>query len=224
MITADVLTTVLLVVAVGAVMHSRHAAFGPLSLALLDILTVVVVVGSLAINRVWTPAVLGQGAEEFRRLGRGLFGAVVALGLGALAVDIPGARLWVFVVVPAIALVAFPLRYVLRRPLHRGRGEGRFMLSVLAAGNLETVEDLIHRTRRMAHLGWRVDAVCTLDGRGRVGPDVDGVPVVGSPTRSAAAATASSPSHPTSTGHLAVCKSSRGRLRAPAPRWSSRRA
>ncbi|SDM20412.1 exopolysaccharide biosynthesis polyprenyl glycosylphosphotransferase [Lentzea albidocapillata subsp. violacea] len=178
-ITADVLTVVLVVIAVGAVMSMRHTAFGPLSLALLDILTVVVVVGSLAINRVWTPAVLGQGAEEFRRLGRGLFGAVVALGLGALAVDIPGARLWIFVVVPAIALVAFPMRYLLRRPLHRGRGEGRFLLSVLAAGNLDTVEDLIHRTKRVAHLGWRVDAICTIDGRGRSGTDVDGVPVVG---------------------------------------------
>ncbi|MFD5830827.1 sugar transferase [Lentzea sp. NPDC060358] len=178
-ITADVLTVALVVIATGAVMSMRHTAFGPLSLALLDVLTVVVVVGSLAINRVWTPAVLGQGAEEFRRLGRGLFGAVVALGLGALAVDIPGARLWVFVVVPAIALVAFPMRYLLRRPLHRGRSEGRFLLSVLAAGNVDTVEDLIHRTRRVAHLGWRVDAICTIDGRGRAGTDVGGVPVVG---------------------------------------------
>ena len=59
--TADVTMTLLVVIAVGAVMHARHAAFGPLSLALLDILTVVVVVGSLAINRVWTPAVLGHG-------------------------------------------------------------------------------------------------------------------------------------------------------------------
>ncbi|TWP51075.1 sugar transferase [Lentzea tibetensis] len=178
-IASDVLSTLCVVLAVGALMNHRHASFAPFSIAVLDLVTIAVVLGALAMGRVWNPVVLGQGAEEFRRLGRGLFAAVVALGLGALAVGIPGARLWVFVVVPVIALVAFPSRYLLRRPLHRARNEGRCLLSVLAAGNLDTVQDLIKRTRRAPHLGWRVDAVCTIDGRGTAGPEVDGVPVVG---------------------------------------------
>jgi exopolysaccharide biosynthesis polyprenyl glycosylphosphotransferase len=178
-IAADILCTVVVVVLVGAIMSARHASFAPLSLFALEAVTVAIIVGSLLLNRVWNPAVLGQGAEEFRRLGRGMFGSVVALGLGALAADLPGARLWVFVVGPAVALVAFPVRYLLRRPLHRARGEGRCLLPVLAAGHVDTVTDLISRTRRAPHLGWRVDAVCTVDGRADVGVELDGVPVVG---------------------------------------------
>ncbi|MEO6081600.1 MAG: sugar transferase [Umezawaea sp.] len=178
-ILGDVLATVLVIMSFGGLMVARHSAFGPLSIAALEFLSVAVVLGSLYLSRVWNTNVLGQGAEEFRRLGRGLFASVVALGFGALAVDIPGTRLWVFVVGPAIALVVFPLRYLLRRPLHRARSEGRCLLPVLAAGNVATVEDLITRTRKAPHLGWRVDAICTLDGRAALGIDLEGVPVVG---------------------------------------------
>jgi exopolysaccharide biosynthesis polyprenyl glycosylphosphotransferase len=50
---------------------------------------------------------------------------------------------------------------------------------VLAAGSAATVRDLITRTRKSPHLGWRVDAVCTADGIGPEGDHLDGVPVVG---------------------------------------------
>jgi exopolysaccharide biosynthesis polyprenyl glycosylphosphotransferase len=50
---------------------------------------------------------------------------------------------------------------------------------VLAAGSLATVRDLINRTRKFPHLGWRVEAVCTTDGRGLDGDQLDGVPVIG---------------------------------------------
>ncbi|RKT53953.1 sugar transferase [Saccharothrix australiensis] len=178
-IAADVVSTVLVVVLGGAVLSANHLSYGPLPLFALEAVTVVIVLGSLCLNRAWSTTVLGQGAEEFRRLGRGLFGSVVALGLGALAAGMPGARLWVFAVGPAIALVAFPVRYALRRPLHRARGEGKCLLPVLAAGNVVTVKDLIDRTRRAPHLGWRVDALCTVDGRADVGVELDGIPVVG---------------------------------------------
>ncbi|WP_433271819.1 sugar transferase [Actinosynnema sp. CS-041913] len=178
-IAADIVCTILVVVLAGAVLSANHLTFGPLPLLALEAVTVAIVVGSLFLNRAWNTTVLGQGAEEFRRLGRGLIGSVVALGLGALAAGLPGARLWVFLVGPAIALVAFPVRYALRRPLHRARGEGKCLLPVLAAGNVDTVKDLISRTRRAPHLGWRVDAVCTVDGRADIGVELEGTPVVG---------------------------------------------
>jgi len=175
----DVLSTLAVVMVIGGIMTARHSGFGPLSIVTLEILTVLVVLGSLYLSRVWSSNVLGQGAEEFRRLGKGLFASVVTLGFGALAVDIPGARLWVFVVGPVIAIVVFPLRYLLRRPLHRARSQGECLLPVLAAGNVDTVSDLISRTRKAPHLGWRVDAICTLDGHAALGGDLEGVPVVG---------------------------------------------
>ncbi|HEY3260570.1 MAG TPA: sugar transferase, partial [Pseudonocardiaceae bacterium] len=134
----------------------------------------------LAASKAWEPRVLGQGAEEFRRLGRGVLGAGIAVALAALALDEPRMRLWVFGVVPAVLVVTMPVRYVLRRMLHRQRINGRCMLPVLAAGSVEEVADLIARTRREQHNGWRIEAACTPGGLGEDGAcDVAGVPVVG---------------------------------------------
>ncbi len=132
-----------------------------------------------ALSRSWAPAVLGQGAEEFRRLGRSLFTATVVLALGGIALTSRNIKLWIFVAIPAIALVTMPARYLLRLWLHKQRKEGRCLRPVLAAGSPATVRDLITRTRKFPHIGWRVEAVCTTDGRGLDGDELDGVPVVG---------------------------------------------
>jgi exopolysaccharide biosynthesis polyprenyl glycosylphosphotransferase len=157
---------------VGASTALHAAAFATFTLAS--------VFAGLGGSRAWSPAALGDGAEEFRRLYRGLFTAVVILAIGGYALSLEGLRPWVFLAVPAMALIDFPVRYVLRRLLHKRRQAGHCLLPVLAAGGVGTVQDLIHRTRKAPHQGWRVEAVCTADGLG-TGPDgrVDGVPVVG---------------------------------------------
>jgi len=177
---ADVAATTLVVVTVGAVMKLRHPDWTVPQLVTLEVLTVLAVACALGLSRVWHPVVLGQGPDEFSRLGKGLFASVVALNLSLLAVGTPaGARLWVFVVVPAIALLVFPQRYLLRRLLHSQRHRGRCLLPVIAAGNPAAIRDLIARTRLAAHVGWRVDAVCTETGTAERGTDLDGVPVIG---------------------------------------------
>jgi exopolysaccharide biosynthesis polyprenyl glycosylphosphotransferase len=135
---------------------------------------------SLLAARAWRSNVLGQGAEEFRRLGRGLFSATMVLALITLAVGQLGGRPWVFLAMPAVAMLAMPQRYILRRYLHRARQSGRFLLPVLAAGGVGPLSDLIDRTRRAPHIGWRVDAVCTVPGTAAEDGMVDGVPVIGS--------------------------------------------
>lgn len=127
--------------------------------------------------RVWRPGVLGQGAEEFRRLARASFLTLVLLGLGCFAAGTVGTRIWAFTVIPAIAAVMLPTRYVLRRFLHNARGNGRCLHSVLVAGNAGTVVDLIARTREQPHVGWRVDAACVPTGTRP--HSVAGVPVLG---------------------------------------------
>lgn len=179
-IATDVGAIVLVVSAIGAVMQDRHPEWTVTSLILLETLTVFAVLAALGLSRVWHPAVLGQGVDEFGRLGKGLFASVVTLNLGVLAMAIPGARLWCFVVVPAIALLVYPQRYLLRRMLHRRRAVGRCLLPVLAAGNMDAVRDLIARTRQWSHVGWQVAAVCTPPaGRGKGTTEFDNVPVVG---------------------------------------------
>jgi exopolysaccharide biosynthesis polyprenyl glycosylphosphotransferase len=176
-IASDLLAMLLAVLLVGGIVVGDHVG-GVWSAVDLAGLTVLVVTAALALNRGWHPSVLGQGAEEFRRLGKGLAAAVVVLALGGLAGGMPGVRPWVFAVVPAIAVFAAALRYQLRRFLHRARRAGRCLLPVLVAGADDTVLDLITRTRGTPHLGWRVEAACTT-GTVRPGNVIGGVPVIG---------------------------------------------
>jgi lipopolysaccharide/colanic/teichoic acid biosynthesis glycosyltransferase len=163
-ILSDILVTLCVAFIVGGLISMGGAAlFKDL---VLGGLTVIVVLVSLAMNRAWNSVTLGQGADEYVRLGRGMFAAAVALGLAGLATGVVSARPWVFIVVPSIALVALLFRYLLRQVLHRHRAGGECLLPVMAAGSVETVRDLITRTKDASHIGWRVAAVCTVDGTG----------------------------------------------------------
>lgn len=177
-IASDVLCTLFAVIVVGGVVGTQAGMSGD-KIAALGAITSVVVLFALGLSRVWNLQVLGQGAEEYGRLGRGLFAADVVLGLAGLAGGVVTMRPWVFLVVPAIAVLAYPMRYALRKLLHRRRNDGKCLLPVLAAGSPATLRDLIERTRVNAHIGWRVDAVCTADGMGNAAGELDGIPVVG---------------------------------------------
>nr|WP_203549958.1 sugar transferase [Actinospica acidiphila] len=178
-ITSDTVATAVVVAGIGNFFGVRDAADWHEKWGILAFGTWLLVLGALAVSRSWAPTVLGQGAEEFRRLGRSLFMATVVLALGGIALTSRNIKLWIFVAVPAIALVTMTMRYLLRLRLHRQRKEGRCLRPVLAAGSPDTVRDLIARTRKYPHLGWRVDAVCTTDGPVVDGGRLDGVPVVG---------------------------------------------
>ena len=178
-ITSDTVATALVVAAIGNFFGARDAANWHEKWGILAFGTELLVLAALGVGRAWAPAVLGQGAEEFRRLGRSLFAATVVLALGGIALTSRNIKLWIFVAIPAIALVTMTARYLLRLWLHKQRKEGQCLRPVLAAGSPATVRDLISRTRKFPHIGWRVEAVCTTDGRGRDGDQLDGVPVVG---------------------------------------------
>ncbi|MFJ4200213.1 sugar transferase [Streptomyces sviceus] len=179
MITTDTVTTAFVVAGIGEFFGARDAANWHEKWGILAFGTELLVLGAFAVSRAWAPAVLGQGAEEFRRLGRSLFAATVVLALGGIALTSRNIKLWIFVAIPAIALVTMTARYLLRLGLHKQRKEGQCLRPVLAAGSPATVRDLISRTRKFPHLGWRVDGVCTTDGSGLDGDELDGVPVLG---------------------------------------------
>ncbi|MFD9791120.1 sugar transferase [Streptomyces sp. NPDC059070] len=178
-ITSDTLATALVVLSIGNFFGARDAANWHEKWGILTFGTELLVLATLTVSRAWAPAVLGQGAEEFRRLGRALFTAAVVLALGGIALTSRNIKLWIFVAIPAIGLTTMTARYLLRLRLHRQRKEGHCLRPVLAAGSPATVRDLITRTRKFPHLGWRVDAVCTTDGPRLDGEELDGVPVVG---------------------------------------------
>ncbi|MET9254191.1 sugar transferase [Streptomyces sp. NPDC003717] len=178
-IAGDTAVTAFVVAAIGQFFGARDAANWHEKWGILAFGTELLVLAALAVGRAWAPAVLGQGAEEFRRLGRALFAATVVLALGGIALTSRNIKLWIFVAIPAIALITMTARYLLRLALHRRRNDGHCLRPVLAAGSPDTLRDLITRTRKFPHLGWRVDAVCTTDGLGPDGDQLDGVPVVG---------------------------------------------
>ncbi|MFG2957893.1 sugar transferase [Streptomyces sp. NPDC048291] len=178
-IVSDTVATAIVVAGIGEFFGARDAANWHEKWGILAFGTELLVLSALVVGRSWAPAVLGQGAEEFRRLGRSLFAATVVLALGGIALTSRNIKLWIFVAIPAIGLVTMTARYLLRLDLHRRRKDGRCLRPVLAAGSSATVGDLITRTRKFPHIGWRVQAVCTTDGRGLDGDQLDGVPVVG---------------------------------------------
>lgn len=178
-IASDVLVTLLVALVLGGLLSISDDSTKVEDL-LVGGVTVLVVFCSLAMNHAWQVQVVGQGAEEYSRLGRGMFAAAAALGLVGFATGITAARPWVYIVIPTSALTALLLRYLLRQVLHRARYEGQCLLQVLAAGSMDTVWDLIARTKDAPHIGWRVAAVCTADGTGgATHTTISGVPVVG---------------------------------------------
>lgn len=140
----------------------------------------VLVFCSLSLTRAWDTTVLGQGAEEFSRVLRAMVISGVVLGLAALAASADSVRPWVFGLVPLIGLLSVFGRWLLRKPLHRRRVEGRCSHAMLAIGTAESVADLIRRTRRDRFTGWVVTGACTPTGTGPDGEScILDVPVVG---------------------------------------------
>lgn len=129
--------------------------------------------------RAWDRRILGQGAEEFRRMGTAVFAAIVIMGLTALAADIGNLRPYVFIVLPVTGGILIVGRYAMRRALHSQRGKDRCMHAVIAAGSIGEVADLIRRTRSERHNGWCITAVCVPETGTDLPVDVEGVPVAG---------------------------------------------
>lgn len=130
--------------------------------------------------RAWDSQVIGQGSEEFSRVIRAVVTSAVGLGLLGLAAQALAPRPWVFGLMPMGGVIAIGFRLILRSRLHRLRDQGRCALPVLAVGTIESVSDLIDRTRRDTKRGWVISGVCTPTGSGLDGQDdVLGVPVLG---------------------------------------------
>nr|WP_281252114.1 sugar transferase [Rhodococcus maanshanensis] len=118
---------------------------------------------ALAMAHAWDPRVLGSGAEEFRRIGSAYVVVIAALALVGYAMGTAAGQSWVFGALPLAAVLSVFGRYVLRKWLHNGRRSGAFLRSVLVVGDIDSVQELIKRTRRAAHAGWEIQAVCLAD-------------------------------------------------------------
>ncbi|MET7683539.1 exopolysaccharide biosynthesis polyprenyl glycosylphosphotransferase [Streptomyces sp. NPDC005423] len=154
-----------------------HAAYGRWAVAL--VLPPTWIAAMLA-HRSYDRSALGLGAEEYRRVLRG------ALALPAPAV----AAYWLFThdsgllhdmsmaAIPAAA-IALPVRYALRRRLHRRWARGRDRSATLLAGPSRDVVELVAVLRRGGAQELDVAGACLTDPQNAAVIRKLGVPVLG---------------------------------------------
>ncbi|WP_274521195.1 sugar transferase [Rhodococcus rhodochrous] len=127
--------------------------------------TVVVVVpvaamSSLAIQRAWDVRVLGAGVEELRRVGRAYVLATATLAVAGYAWGAASGQSWIFGALPLAAVTTVGARLLLRRVVRSRRRRGRFVRSVLVAGDTLEVHELLARVEEFRDAGWQVDGIC----------------------------------------------------------------
>jgi exopolysaccharide biosynthesis polyprenyl glycosylphosphotransferase len=130
-------------------------------------------------------AVVGQGADEYKRVVRASLGTFGIAAICSYVFDLHLPRAYVLIMMPAGLLALLASRFLWRRWLHGQRHHGRFLSSVLVVGNVRTVRELIEDLRRTPLSGLRVVGICTEAQPGvgeigaAVGPNLDGIPVLG---------------------------------------------
>jgi exopolysaccharide biosynthesis polyprenyl glycosylphosphotransferase len=154
-----------------------HAAYGRWAVALVLPPTWIAM---MLVHRSYDSGVLGLGTEEYRRVLRG------ALALPALA----GAVYWVFTHDPAllhdmamaalpVAATGLPVRWMLRRRLHRRWARGRERSSALLVGPARDILELVTVLRRGGVQELQVTGVCLSDPENASQIRRAGLPVLG---------------------------------------------
>ncbi|WP_342660682.1 hypothetical protein Rruber_01023 [Rhodococcus ruber] len=135
----------------------------------------------LAIQRAWDVRVLGSGVEEIRRVGRAYVLATATLAVAGYAWGTASGQSWVFGALPLAAVATIGTRLLLRRFVRSCRRQGRFVRSVLVAGDTLEVHELLARAEEFRDAGWQMDGICLpVTKFGEALPlAVDDVPVLG---------------------------------------------
>ena len=148
---------------------------------------------ALSLFRARDPRMVGEGAEEYRRLAHAsfaLFGAVAIVGFLA---KIEIARGYLAVALPVGLTLLLVGRMAWRRWLQQQRREGRYCSNVIVVGARHAAQEMASIFAREQGAGFRVVGVCEPGWAGsRSALDVDGllIPVLGDETAVMAAVAA----------------------------------
>ena len=142
---------------------------------------------SLALPVLWLAAVglaggydvrfIGTGSDEFRKVLNAGVGLTAAVAIFSYLVNIDLSRAYVLIALPTVTLFDLAARLVMRKRLHKRRGTGRCMLSVVAVGHESAVADLVKELGRDRYHGMTVVGACVA--HPSEGDEVAGVPVYG---------------------------------------------
>ena len=136
----------------------------------------VVWVLSCASVRAYEQRFLGTGSEEFERVFNAGVRLLAATAVVSLAFRLEPARLYVLIALPTTVLLTLLLRHLARQHLHRQRAAGECLHKVVVVGRERSCAELIRQLSRESQAGFSVVGACIDRTQG---PEVEGVPVVG---------------------------------------------
>ncbi|MPZ27039.1 MAG: exopolysaccharide biosynthesis polyprenyl glycosylphosphotransferase [Micromonosporaceae bacterium] len=117
-------------------------------------------VAVLAANRAYERRHLYVGTDEYQRVIRAGLWLTAGAAVGSYALEIPLARGWLLVVLPAAVLAGLVARFGLRKQLHRARARGERLRRVIVVGHELAVLDLAARLSRERFHGMEVVGAC----------------------------------------------------------------
>jgi exopolysaccharide biosynthesis polyprenyl glycosylphosphotransferase len=121
-------------------------------------------VGSLALKDAYDQRVLGEGAEEYKRVLEGSFRAFAVTAIVAYTLKEDVARGVVLASFPVGAALLCAERYAVRQWLVRRRVRGAMSRRTVVVGSRASARDLVRRLRMVPHIGYDVVGVAVTSG------------------------------------------------------------
>jgi exopolysaccharide biosynthesis polyprenyl glycosylphosphotransferase len=142
---------------------------------LLSLLLPIAMVGVLALARAYDKRFLYVGTDEYDRVIRGGLALIAGTAVLSYALELPTARTYVLLTLPAATATLIGTRFLLRKRLHRKRERGECLRRVIVVGHELAVVAITRQLRRERFHGLDVVGACLPGGTdGRVGMPVFG--------------------------------------------------
>ena len=142
---------------------------------ILSLLLPFAMVAVLGLARAYDKRFLYVGTDEYDRVIRGGLALIAGIAVISYALELPTARTYVLLALPAATATVIVTRFVLRKRLHRKRARGLCLRRVIVVGHELAVVAITRQLRRERFHGLDVIGACLpADGDGRVGLPVYG--------------------------------------------------
>ncbi|WP_179273285.1 MULTISPECIES: sugar transferase [unclassified Rhodococcus (in: high G+C Gram-positive bacteria)] len=114
----------------------------------------------LSIFRTRSPRVIGDGAEEYRRIVSATFRLFGVIAIVSLLFRIDIARLYLAIALPVGLLALLLTRWVWRKAVSRSRGKGEYKTSVLIVGSRSAALSMAQSFEKSPSAGYAVVGIC----------------------------------------------------------------
>ncbi|MEV4618074.1 sugar transferase [Asanoa sp. NPDC049573] len=126
----------------------------------LSALLPVALVVAVGLSRVYEARFLFVGTDEYQRVIRAGLSLIAGVAMVSYALEIPLARSYVLIALPAATFATVAVRFGLRKRLHRAREKGDCLRRVIVVGHELAVIHLARQLRRERYHGLEVVGAC----------------------------------------------------------------